>query len=128
MLKEIETRADVTLLIHTFYAKIRKDEFLGPIFNAAIPEDNWPSHLEKLIDFWETNLFGVPKFKGNPMIAHRDLDKVNNYTIEMEHFGHWIQIWYATIDSLFTGQIADKAKKASRKMATGLFMGMKASF
>ena len=125
MQKTIETRKDVSLLIHSFYAKIRKDDYLGPIFNTAIPEENWEGHLEKLTDFWETNLFGVPKFKGNPMIAHRNLDKANAYKIDMEHFGHWLQIWFQTIDSLFIGEIADKAKRASRKMATGLFMGMK---
>jgi hemoglobin len=125
MLKEIENRSDVSLLVRSFYAKIRKNDYLGPIFNAAIPENQWEIHLEKLTDFWETNLFGIPKFKGNPMQAHRNVDAANNHNIDMEHFGHWIQLWFETIDSHFKGEIADKAKRASRKMATGLFMGMK---
>jgi hemoglobin len=125
MTKEIENRADVSLLVRSFYAKIRVNELLGPIFNKAIPENNWESHLEKLTDFWETNLFGIPKFKGNPMQAHRNVDRDNQKSIDMAHFGHWIQLWYETIDEHFTGSLADKAKRASRKMATGLFMGMK---
>ena len=64
-MKAIETREDVTLLVNTFYAKIRKDSLLGPIFNQHIPDERWPEHLSKLADFWETNLFGVAKFKGN---------------------------------------------------------------
>ncbi len=125
MLKEIENRSDVSLLVRSFYAKIRVNELLGPIFNSAIPEDHWESHLEKLTDFWETNLFGIPKFKGNPMQAHRNVDQANNKNIDMAHFGHWIQLWFQTIDEHFTGDLAEKAKRASRKMATGLFMGMK---
>ena len=62
MKKEIENRADVFFLVDTFYTKIRADDLLGPIFNGVI--DDWPSHLERLTDFWETNLFFVNKFKG----------------------------------------------------------------
>ena len=126
MIKAIADRKDVSLLVRTFYAKIRKHDLLGPIFNQAIPADHWEVHLEKLTDFWETNLFAVAKFKGNPMQAHRNVDRANQYKIEMDHFGHWLQLWFETIDELFTGDLADRAKRAARKMATGLFMGMKA--
>ena len=58
----ISTRKDISVLVHAFYGKIREDELLGPIFNGHISEEQWPVHLEKLTDFWETNLFGIPKF------------------------------------------------------------------
>ena len=74
-MKEIKTRKDVSILVHTFYDKIRKDDLLGPIFNSHIAEDQWPEHLEKLTDFWETNLFGIPKFKGNPSQKHLNVMK-----------------------------------------------------
>ena len=53
--KKIESREDVSLLVNTFYSKIRKDTLLGPIFNRIITD--WETHLELLTDFWETNLF-----------------------------------------------------------------------
>lgn len=124
-LKEIESRQDIRLLVGEFYKKIRVHPVLGPIFNRAIPEKKWPGHLEKITDFWETNLLGKPVFKGNPMKAHRDVDEANNHSIEMEHFGMWIQLWFETIETNFHGEIADRAKRASRKMATGLYFGMK---
>ena len=69
---DIEQRKDVFQLVSTFYSKIRKDERLGPIFNGALTsEEIWEEHLEKLTDFWESNLFGVIKFQGNPMTAHQ---------------------------------------------------------
>lgn len=123
-MKTIENRNDINLLVNTFYAKIRKDELLGPIFNSHIPNEAWPAHLSKLTDFWETNLLGVPKFKGNPSGAHIKVDKNLNYGVEQKHFGQWLQLWFQTIDELFVGLLADRAKNAARKMSTGQFMVM----
>lgn len=58
-MKHITTRKDVSMLVHIFYSKIPKDALLGPIFNDPIAEQQWPEHLSKLTDFWETNLFGI---------------------------------------------------------------------
>ena len=57
--KEIKGREEVSLLVRTFYGRVRKDETLGPIFNRII--DDWEEHFETLIDFWESNLFRVRK-------------------------------------------------------------------
>ena len=53
--KDLENRDDVGRLVRTFYARVRKDEVLGPIFNGIITD--WETHLEKLTDFWNGNLF-----------------------------------------------------------------------
>lgn len=121
-MREIKDRNDINLLVHTFYASIRKDDLLGPIFNGHIPEEKWPEHLEKLTDFWETNLFGIPKFKGSPTMKHIMVDAKQGHTIDQHHFGRWIQLWFETIDSLFEGQLALKAKNSARKMGTGQFL------
>lgn len=123
-MEEIKTREDVRKLVNVFYGKVRKDEMLGPIFNHMIPEDHWEAHLEKLTDFWETNLFGVPKFKGNPTGAHKRVDETFNYQISQEHFAQWIHLWFVTIDSLFTGELALRAKNGARRMSTGQFIAM----
>lgn len=123
-MKNIETRTDIKNLVHSFYNKIRKDDLLGPIFNGSIKEDNWPSHLEKLIDFWESNLFGIAKFRGNPPAAHQNVDQKENYSISQEHFGQWLKLWFETIDELFEGEIADKAKARARRMSTGLYLAI----
>lgn len=123
-MKTIDSREDVSLLVHSFYAKIRKDELLGPIFNGNIPDDHWPAHLEKLTDFWESNLFGIFKFKGNPPAAHQRMDANEGHTISQVHFGKWLQLWFETIDELFYGERAERAKDAARRMSTGLFLAI----
>lgn len=121
-MKNIEDRNDVNILVNTFYAKIRKDELLGPIFNGHIPDEKWPEHLSKLTDFWETNLFGIAKFKGSPSRKHVNVDMNMDYSIEQTHFGKWLQLWFETIDELYEGDLARKAKDSARKMATGQFL------
>jgi hemoglobin len=120
--KEIQNRADVFLLVKQFYAKVRNDEMLGPIFNNAI--DDWPTHLERLTDFWESNIFFVAKFKGNPILKHRLVDAQNQYNIEPLHFGVWLRHWFATIDTYFYGERATLAKNRARNMSNLLYVKM----
>ena len=121
-MKPIKNREDIQLLVNTFYSKIRKDELLGPIFNSHISENQWPHHLMKLTDFWETNLFGVRKFKGSPTQKHLKVDENLDYRIDALHFGKWLNLWVETINELFTGERADKAIYMARKMATGQYL------
>ena len=124
-MKEIESRKEVNELVNTFYATIRKDEMLGPIFNKMLPTDEiWFEHLEKLTDFWETNLFAVIKFKGNPMAAHQKVDKTFDYKITQDHFYQWLKLWNKTVDSLFVGERAEMAKERARRMSTHLHVNM----
>ncbi|MDO6517356.1 group III truncated hemoglobin [Zobellia uliginosa] len=120
--KEIKTRQDVRLLVDTFYRKIREEETLGPIFNGIISD--WEAHLELLTDFWETQLFLQRKYHGNPVTAHQEVDDKTNHTITSEHFGLWLNLWFATLDELFDGERVWIAKNRAQKMSTMLFMQM----
>ncbi len=119
--KEIVGREEVFLLVHTFYEKIKKDDLLGEIFTKTIPVEEWNDHLEKLTDFWETNLFFVRKYKGNPIEKHQKVDENFNALISQEHFGRWLQLWFHTIDELFYGEKAHQAKERARNIASMLF-------
>ncbi|MDO6473637.1 group III truncated hemoglobin [Maribacter sp. 1_MG-2023] len=119
---QITNREDVRVLVHTFYDKIRKNEMLGPIFNGHITDEQWPTHLSKLTDFWESNLFGVRTFRGSPSKAHVKVDKNLNHTISQEHFAQWLQLWFETIDELYEGELATSAKDMARRMSTGQYI------
>lgn len=117
--KEIESRADVSLLVNTFYMKVRVHETLGPIFNGVI--NDWPEHLDKLTDFWETSLLFVKAYNGNPLKAHLGVDRQFNNSIEQAHFDSWLQLWFETLDELFTGANCDIAKTRAQVMAHTIF-------
>lgn len=121
-MNQITARADVSELVHAFYSKIRKDDLLGPIFESHIPDELWPEHLDKLTDFWETNLFGIAKFRGSPSKKHINVDRNLQYTLTPNHFGKWLQLWFETIDELYEGELASKAKDTARRMATGQYI------
>lgn len=120
-MKQITNRNDINILVSVFYSKIREDDILGSIFNTHIANDLWEGHLDKLTDFWETNLFGLAKFKGNPTLKHINVDKNLGYKIEQKHFDSWLQIWFETINELYEREYAEKAKNSAKKMATGQF-------
>lgn len=122
MKKQIENRADVNFLVNHFYDKIRADEEIGFYFNEMITD--WDAHLEKLTDFWETNLFGIRKYKGNPHAVHNEVDAHFDEKITANEFGIWLNHWFQTIDEYFEGENADTLKRRARKMSTFLFMSM----
>jgi hemoglobin len=122
MKKQIENRADIEVLVHAFYAKIRADKEIGFYFNTMIKD--WDTHLEKLTDFWETNLFAVKKYKGNPQEVHNEVDTHFGGKITSNEFGIWLNHWFQTIDEHFEGENADTLKRRARKMSTFLYLSM----
>ena len=72
-------------LIKPFYADIRQHAVLGPIFAAHIRD--WPSHLDKIADFWALQTGGVSHYRGGFGAAHLSLG------IGAEHFQPWLGLW-----------------------------------
>ncbi len=119
--KSIESRSDVSLLVRSFYGRIRQHEALGPIFNSVVHD--WEVHLERLTDFWEMVILqtgpGAGKF--SPVPVHKAVDRQTGQQINQAHFGNWLELWFSTIDTYFEGENADFAKEHARKMAHVLF-------
>ncbi len=107
---DITNKDDVIKFVNSFYEKVKLDDLIGPIFNQRIELDNWPSHLDKLSGFWNTVLFGVPDYRGNPFSHHVDLN------INTDHFDRWIQLFKKTIQSNFEGPKATEAMEKADKM------------
>ncbi len=108
--KEILLMEDIHELVDTFYAQIRSDELLGPIFNGVI-SDRWPVHLEKMYNFWQTILLEEHTYYGSPFPPHAKLP------ISKEHFERWLQLFNENLDARFEGEKANEAKWRAEKMA-----------
>ncbi|MBP1650377.1 MAG: globin [Bacteroidetes bacterium] len=109
MLTDITTEEDIQLMVHTFYARVREDNTIGPIFNARIKD--WDTHLQKLCNFWSTLLLCTRKYEGDPMSVHRGM------AIDTVHFNTWLSIFQQTIDELFAGETAQAAKNRAQKIS-----------
>lgn len=113
-LSDIKTLDDIKLLVDTFYGKVQKDTLIGPIFNEKIG-NNWPSHLERMYRFWQTILLEEHTYSGSPFPPHKHLP------VEKTHFNRWMEIFTETIDSLYTGALAEEAKLRAKNMAEMFF-------
>lgn len=113
--KDITELVDIKLLVNSFYDKVREDELLGDIFNDVIG-NKWSLHLEKMYKFWQTILLKEHTYQGSPFLPHAELP-INN-----AHFVRWKELFYATIDEHYSGEIADEAKWRANKMAEMFLM------
>ena len=96
-------------LVHTFYARVRSDPTLGPVFEARLA-DRWAGHLERMCAFWSSVLLGTRRFQGDPMGAHLGLPG-----IEAAHFDRWMELFRVTAADRLPEHLAlDVAGRAAR--------------
>jgi hemoglobin len=110
MKHDIQTIEDVQLMVNTFYERIQKNEILGPIFEEKV-HGRWPEHLEKMYRFWQTILLGEHTYNGAPFPPHARMP------IDESHFVIWVKTFTTTVDDLFSGEVAEEAKKRGTLMA-----------
>lgn len=84
------TETQIAALVDAFYAKVCRDEMLGPIFEGAIG-GQWDAHLATMRTFWSTIMLGSATYKGNPLAAHMRLPDLSPL-----HFERWLDLWRET--------------------------------
>ncbi len=104
-------------LVSTFYARIRKDPELGPIFERVIGED-WGPHLKTMCDFWSSVMNTTGRYKGRPIPAHVKLTG-----IEPRHFARWLALFGDTAADLFEPALAQAFLARAEKIAASLMLG-----
>ena len=111
------TEETIRDLVHSFYAKVREDSYIGPMFLEAIQD--WPEHLNKLCDFWSSQTLGTDRFPGTPMAAHLKLTK-----IQPPMFQRWLMLFELTCHEVFAKEQAEIFIEHSRRIARGLAYGL----
>lgn len=113
-MKDIETRADLELLLTEFYKIAPEDAEIGHHFDDV----DLTAHLPVIVDFWEKILFGKHVYFGNPLIIHQTLHAKS--PLKLEHFRRWVEIFSETVDKIFAGETAENAKLRARMIAHSL--------
>lgn len=111
---DIENREDIAALITEFYTRAFADPVLGPIF-IDIARMDLAAHMPVMCDFWETVLFQAGLYKGNAFSVHLDLH--GKAPLTPMHFQRWLDIWESTVDDLFVGDTAIRAKVQAGRLA-----------
>ncbi len=112
------SEADVRWLVESFYGRIQADERLGPIFGLRIADDQWPQHLDRMVDFWSSLLRGTARYSGNPMTRHVTLPELS-----ADHFRHWLTLFHATTAEHPNAALRQRANALAARIARSLWMG-----
>ncbi|MES2026184.1 MAG: group III truncated hemoglobin [Pseudomonadota bacterium] len=111
---ELCTDEEVTQLVHAFYAKVRLDTVLGPIFNGHI--DDWDHHLSKLVDFWSSILRGTGRYSGTPMQKHIAL-----HHLDPALFQRWLELFKETLNEQPNAAMSERAYASAQRIAQSLW-------
>ena len=114
-IKNITDRADIELLMNTFYGRLLADENINYIFTDVAKID-MKTHMPILADFWESVLLNKNVYHNNAMKIHMELNDKTPLT--KTHFDIWLQHFNITVDELFEGDVALLAKQRAKSVAT----------
>lgn len=99
-------------LVHQFYARVRDDDLIGPIFGREIAPERWPVHLEKMCAFWSSLLLKTRRYDGRPLSPHLRLTELSD-----EHFHRWLALFRTTAAQVFDAKDAEAAGNLAEKIA-----------
>jgi hemoglobin len=112
------TEETLKTLVDAFYARVRQDPLIGPVFNGAI--DDWPEHLDKLQAFWSSVMLTSGRYKGRPLPAHIK----HGDSISAASFERWLEIWKRTTDELLDPRAAAAIQEKAARIGESLSMGI----
>ena len=84
--------AMIDRLVRAFYARVRKDPLLGPIFDTRIGD--WAPHLQRMCAFWSSVVLMSGRYHGRPMEKHLPLP------VDSRHFDHWLALFAETAEEV----------------------------
>lgn len=108
----------ISKLVDAFYAAIRQDDLLGPIFAAHVVD--WTPHLGRMKDFWASVTLESGRFRGNPMLKHIAVGG-----LEQTHFDRWLVLWRETVEKIVPDTAAaavfrSSAERIARSLLSGI--------
>ncbi len=104
----------IALLVGTFYDRARRDDLIGPVFEAAVAD--WDDHIGKITDFWSSVMLRTGRYQGRPMRPHLILPLTG------AHFDRWLELFEATARELCPPEIAEAFIVRARRIADSFEM------
>ena len=116
--RDIVSEDGIRRLVDAFYAKVRIDPELGPVFARAIPGD-WQPHLNKMYAFWSSVMLNTGRYKGNPVAKHLVVEGIT-----MELFDHWLALFNETCGELFDDRLRAEFDARAAQIAESLKLAL----
>lgn len=109
--------AMIDRLVRRFYADVRADAALGPIFDSRIHD--WELHLQQMCAFWSSVMLRTGRYHGRPMPKHAPLP------VAALHFDRWLQLFERTAAAV-CAEAAPLFVDRARRIAQSLELGVAA--
>ncbi len=106
-------------LVRHFYARIRMDDELGPIFAEVIPDGDWEPHLQTMMAFWSSLMLRTNRYRGNPLVKHQALAAVRP-----AHFDRWLLLFEESASAVFPPDTAAMFVDRAQRVADSLKLAM----
>ncbi len=106
-------------LVRAFYARVRSDALLGPIFEARIRD--WEPHLQRMCAFWSSVALMSGVYHGSPMAMHMRLP------VDAEHFDRWLALFETTAREICPPVAAEHFVERAQRIAESLELGIAGS-
>lgn len=103
-------------LVHAFYARVREDPLIGPVFDARIAD--WDVHLQRMCLFWSSVALMSGRYSGSPMQKHAPLP------IDARHFDRWLDLFRLTARTVCPPQAAELFIERAGLIARSLELGV----
>ena len=103
-------------LVRTFYAKVREDALLGPIFEARIHD--WEPHLQRMCAFWSSVALMSGRYHGSPMTKHLPLP------VDAAHFDRWLALFEDAAQEVCPPEAQMHFVERARRIAESLELGI----
>jgi hemoglobin len=107
----------IATLVHRFYATVRKDPLIGPVFEARV--EDWDEHLIKLRAFWSAVVLRTGRYRGSPMPVHVAIDEIST-----SHFERWLQLFAETAREVCPPAAAELFIDRSQRIGESLQLGI----
>lgn len=111
------TPSSIVQLVDTFYARVRDDAVLGPVFEAKLA-GHWHEHMPRMVAFWTKVLLDTGEFQGNVFGKHMALNGIGT-----EHFVRWLMLFKLTAVEVFGADGAADAITVAQRIASSLQLG-----
>ena len=119
------TPAQIDDVVAQFYARIRADAELGPVFFASITEDadRWAAHEEKIARFWRNAILFEREYHGSPQQIHS-----MRPMIKPAHFEIWLGLFDEVLNDVLPADLAKSWSAIAHRIGAGLRMGVEANY
>lgn len=115
------TRPQIEEVVKHFYARVRMDPVLGPLFIGILSTDPeiWHTHEAKIANFWANAILHERSYDGNPMLVHSGIS-----AIEPDMFTNWLALFDHTLSAKLPPDIALQWSTLAHRIGRGLRMGL----